>query len=626
MQVTLAEVHKRTAKRSELCEDTVIGLYVSLIFDLNVAPSVTSTGRSLISSAILCFEGFLGNNVKFSSLNDILTFIDNVRLEQCDWKYNDFDILGHDGFADINETFNKLIMNCGYKYIPTSDDMDIVYKILQNCNQFELNRLFYKNNLYCFMDLPIARNLMINIITKMDRPYVSPMDPPKVIIPYLDELKGYLLEYVFYNHMYIDRMDRNKNMIKTVSLISDTDSSFVSLDAWVRYNTEYLKNYDFPILHQRLDVYKYLENTLGHDWLDETPEWFNIDGNKEFAIKDFKLDEWGDPIDTSVLDAIIYEDPELDYDFYNEKVIENQRMVDPLITIPQDNLKFALVNVMCYILTDVINEYMIEFTKQSGSYRGREKCRINMKNEFFMSRVMLTDVKKHYASLQLLQEGNYLDGGYLDCKGIDCLVKSSVSKFTQKKLRKILLEDILTGEVDQIKLIKDIAIVEREIYTDIQSGSKKFYKPVTVKSISNYETPLRIQGIKSSIVWNYVKGKDLPSLDLNERNSIDVAKVKVNVNTLKIIQYKYPEQYERFMDLVDLSRNKIVEGVTTKELFNGKIDAIAIPKDIEVPEWIRDLIDYESIINDNISGFPVSSAGISKMDSKNINYSNIIKL
>ena len=121
---------------------------MSIVFDINIAPSVTSTGRSLISSAIMCFEMFLGNNVKFNSLNDILIFIDNVRMEAPGWKYNDYEVIGVDGFADINEVFTKLIMNCGYKYIPSYDDMDIVYEILKSCNYIELNRLFYKNNLY----------------------------------------------------------------------------------------------------------------------------------------------------------------------------------------------------------------------------------------------------------------------------------------------------------------------------------------------------------------------------------------------------------------------------------------------------------------------------------------------
>ena len=167
------------------------------MFDLNVAPAVTSTGRSLISSAILCFEGFLGNNVKFGSLNDILTFIDNVRMEYSDWKYDDYKVLGYDGFVTIEECFNKLMMNCGYKYIPTEQDMDMVYRIIQNCSQIELNRLFYKNNLYCFMDLPLPRYLMVKIITEMQHPYIEPANPPKEIVKDLDQLRDYLLEYVF---------------------------------------------------------------------------------------------------------------------------------------------------------------------------------------------------------------------------------------------------------------------------------------------------------------------------------------------------------------------------------------------------------------------------------------------
>ena len=39
---------------------------------------------------------FLANNVKFASLNDILTFIDNVRMEASQWKYDDYDVLDKD--------------------------------------------------------------------------------------------------------------------------------------------------------------------------------------------------------------------------------------------------------------------------------------------------------------------------------------------------------------------------------------------------------------------------------------------------------------------------------------------------------------------------------------------------
>ena len=602
----------------------LIGLYVSLIYDANVSPAVTSTGRSLISSAIMCFEGFLGNNVKFGSLNDILIFIDNVRREYTKWKYNDSDILSKSGYVNSTECFNKLIMNCGYKYIPSSDDMDIVWKIIQNCNQIELNRLFYKNNLYCFMDLPISRNLMIKIVTNMQRPYIEPSNPPEEIVEDLNLLRDLLIEYVFYCYQYMDRMIRNKNMVKSVSIVSDTDSSFVSLDAWYNYNLQYLKDYDCPILHQQIDVYKMIE-AYDYQWKNpEAQRWYNA-VDKYPLVTFAKRNEFGD-IDSSEYQAIEFIDAPKDYDFYNEEVINKKRSIDALKIIPQDNLKFALINIMCYILSSVINLYMIDFTKQSVSYRADELCRINMKNEFYMSRIMLTDAKKHYASLQILQEGNYLGEGVLDVKGIDCLTKSSFSKDTQKALRKILLEDILTGKVDQLKLIKDIAIFEKTIFHDLKNGSKKYYKPVTIKSIDHYETPLRIQGIKAAIAWNYVRGEDLPGFNLGDRNSLDIIKINIDKNILEMVKDLYPYQFSKFSEILNPNCDTIVEGVPLNTIFKGAIDSIALPKDVSVPEWLKLIIDYDQIISDNISGFPLSSIGICQFGKKKANWSNVIHL
>ena len=598
------------------------------MFDINVAPAVTSTGRSLISSAILCFEGFLGNNVKFSSLNDILIFIDNIRLEYSSWKYDDNIILDSQGQITLEECFNKVMMNCGYKYVPTYEDMNMVYHILQNCNWIELNRIFYKNNLYCFMDLPIARNLMIQIITTMKIPYIEPAKPPKEIIEPLNYLRDLLVEYVFYNHQWMDRMDRNKNMIKNISIVSDTDSSFVTLDAWYHYNMEYLKDYDCPIIHQKLDLFMKLEKekkSKDYYWKDkETPDWYNpID--KVAGIEKLEVDEFGDIVDTSKLEGLIFLDNEKDYDFYNQEIIEKKRLINALEIIPQDNMKFALINIMCYILSTIINLYMIDFTKQSGSYRGDEFCRINMKNEFYMSRIMLTAVKKNYASLQILQEGNYLGNGVLDCKGIPCLTKSSTSKDTQKALRKILLEDIITGKVDQLKLIKDIAILEKTIYTDLKSGSKKYYKPAIIKSMDTYEDPLRIQGVKAAIAWNYVR-TGLPGFDLNDRNPLDIIKINIDKNNVIKIRDQYPDQYNKFCDILDPHTNSIAEGIKLSNIFKGKLENIAVPKDTPIPEWLIPFIDYDSIILDNLSNFPVESVGLGSFGTKKTNYSNVVKL
>lgn len=599
----------------------LIGLAVSFLFDLNVAPSVTSMGRSLISSAIMCFEMFLGNNVKFGSLDDVLVFIDNVRKEYKEWKFDDEIVLGKSGFVDVYEVFNKLILNCGYKYVPTTEDMDIVLKILQSCTQTELNRLYYKNNLYGIMDTWYARNLMFKIFENMDFPYMDPTYPPVGIRPYLDELKALLLEYVFYCYQIYDRMDRNKNMIKKISLISDTDSSFVSLDAWYNYNIKYLEGHDFKILHQSVDIAKLVEKCEKSG--EEIPEYLQDIQDSRFPISFFERDDWGDPINSSISDCITFEEPEYDYDFFNQEKIEINKLINPIETIPQENMKFSLVNIMCYILTDVINLYMIDFTKESGSYRADTECAIVMKNEFFMTRVLLENVKKHYASLQQLQEGNYL-GGVPDVKGIDCLVKSVIPKTTRDRLNKILLKDILLADnIDRTNIIKQMAILENDIYTDIMNGSKNYYKPATIKSLDSYENPLRVFGVKGLLLWNYVKDEHLSAIDVKERNSVDIIKIVVNAVTVEKLKDEFPYQYERFLELLGI---KECNNDEVKLLKSKEFQSIALPLDVPVPRWIELIVDYRSIIVDNLGGFPLNGVGISQLDSKKVPYTNIIKL
>ena len=69
-----------------------------------------------------------------------------------------------------------------------------------------------------------------------------------------------LREYVFYNHQIIDRIDRNTHMIKNVSLISDTDSTIVSFDAFYHYTLEKIKGIDIEIGKYYTDGVIYMED------------------------------------------------------------------------------------------------------------------------------------------------------------------------------------------------------------------------------------------------------------------------------------------------------------------------------------------------------------------------------
>jgi len=567
----------------------VLGMYSCMYYNLHVAASVTTQGRSLVSAAGLCFESFLANNVKFGSLDQVITFIDNVLTEER--HFNDLEIL--DRNITVNECFVKLITTCGFEWIPTEEELQVIWNLLHKLDQITINRLYYKNNLYEFMSNSSMTRALIMLIEKLEKPFLNPNEVPEEIKDELSVFCDLLMEYVYYRYQYIDAIDRMDNMIKSVCLISDTDSTIISLDAWYRFGLEKLRGRDLKILHQSVDMVKALE-----------------------------VDEFGE-LPPECLQMVEISPPDLDYDFYEDKTVEIQRTINMVSLIPQDNLRYSLINIIAYCLDVIINDYMERFTKASNSYMDGKKCLIIMKNEFLFKRVLLTNVKKNYASIQELQEGTKLDN-IPDIKGL-AIDKASMNAATRKALKNILYEDILNiDNIDQVNIIKKIAIFEDKIYKSLESGEKNFYKPVTIKSISSYDDPMKIQGIKASIVWNAVRG-DLEAIDLDSRNAIDILKVNINCNNIHKIKDTYPEVYEKLVELVGLPKEK-TRNEQYAELFKGSINAIAIPKDVPTPKWLIQFIDYTNIINDNIKNFPLESIGIRRGGKDTVNYTNIIKL
>ena len=215
-----------------------------------------------------------------------------------------------------------------------------------------------------------------------------------------------------------------------------------------------------------------------------------------------------------------------------------------------------------------------------------------------------------------LQEGNIIPNSInekLDIKGFDALKKSTTNDSTKQRLKEIIYEDILNSQnIDQVTILKKLAILKQDIYNSLSSGKKDFYKPSVIKSQDNYEDPMRIQGIKASMVYNSLKNDDEVTIDLTKRNSIDIVKVDLSKKTVDKIKDEFPLVYDRALALLE------------DDTFST-VKAIAIPYGEPVPKWIIPFIDYTTIINDNLTGFPLQSCGIQFSTGKN-NYSNIIRM
>ena len=220
-------------------------------------------------------------------------------------------------------------------------------------------------------------------------------------------------------------------------------------------------------------------------------------------------------------------------------------------------------------MSNLANEYLLQYTKQSNSWAEDRKCLIYLKNEYLFKRVLFdANAKKRYASNVELQEGNIIPNSInekLDIKGFDALKKSTTNETTKSRLKQIMYEDILnTPEIDQITILKKLAILKQDIYNSLSSGSKDFYKPSVIKSQDNYEDPMRIQGIKASMVYNSLKNDNETAIDLTKRNSIDIVKVSITKKNVDVIKDTFPLVYDRALELLE-------------DPAFAKITAIAIP-------------------------------------------------
>lgn len=557
-----------------------------IFFNLHVAASITTQGRSSISAATMFFEMFMNNNVQFRSLDEVITWIYNVINERPNRKYNDKNIL--DFNVTVGDAFSNIAKACTWDWTPTFDEMDIIYDILRKLDQEDINRIYYKNNLFEFCNNFVVTNLIKEILIDLDDPFYNPNKPPKNIKGKLDYLLDLLREYVFYNYQIIDKIDRTINMVKKSIIVTDTDSAIVCLDGWYQFVLEKVRGIRMNITNIKLDM-----------------------------VKEVEYDEFGDPKFHNMVELV---SPGLDYDFYNDEIIELEKSIDMTKIIPQDGVRYSIINILAYCLGKLCNEYLEGYcvANHSNINNPYGKCMLYLKNEFLFKSILLTEVKKHYAAIQELREGHF-NNNKLAITGLD-IDKTVLNDKVKKQMQKILYEDILNSkELDQIKILKELNILEKQIINSLKSGNKEFYKPTTIRPLNHYDNPMHVQGIKASVVWNSIKSPDLPGINLNETNSIDIIKVNITPKLIENIKETYSDVYEKLSELF--------KDVKT---YKNEITSLAIPKDLDIiPEWVKEFIDYLTITNDNLSAFPLESIGLNRMGgvkSNNVNFTNILSL
>ena len=269
-----------------------LGAASSVFYNVYVATSITRQGRSSITASIMLFESFLANNIKFGSLNQIVAFIDHVLQEKPNRKFRDSDIL--DNNVSKESVFAKLMLSCGYRWLPNDEDMEIIWRMVQRLDQEDLNRLYYKNNLYSFFDNEVPLEIVTDILKELDSPFIDPNSPPSNIQDKLDILVDIVKEYVYYRYQIIDKIERVETLIRQVDLTTDTDSCIITLNPWYTFIADKVRNEDMKIKHFDVDAVKLMEK----ENLNEAGDILKKD-DSEF-IYDFKNDEMSSILKTYI--------------------------------------------------------------------------------------------------------------------------------------------------------------------------------------------------------------------------------------------------------------------------------------------------------------------------------------
>jgi len=206
----------------------------------------------------------------------------------------------------------------------------------------------------------------------------------------------------------------------------------------------------------------------------------------------------------------------------------------------------------------------------------------------------------------------------LSNSGIHLRAPFGIDKIAARVQLRLLQSEIVveTKTQDNVFVTMNVATQYRVNELNVTDAYYKLMRPeAQIKSYSNYDNPMRIQGIKGAIAYNALRDKGTEAIDLTIRNPVDIVKVNITENSIISLKDTEPDLYEKI-------HNFLKENETD---YKGEITSISIPIDAEVPKWILKFVDYNDIINDNLKNFPLESIGITKFDKDTVNYTNVIR-
>lgn len=279
-----------------------------------------------------------------------------------------------------------------------------------------------------------------------------------------------------------------------------------------------------------------------------------------------------------------------------------------------NDLTFTSVNLMLIFINIAIDR-ALKTLCSSTNIEPEWAAKLGMKNEFYLKRILFVEKKKRYISLSVLQEGQLLGGGKgkPEIKGFE-FIKSNTKPYLRDFYTKMATEEILESEnINPNRIFRKMAQLKSDIEYGMSHGDSKFYKQSKVKTPENYKNPFSTQGITAVMLWNAICPNnqiELPAdVNIVPIKSLKMDKPKRESPTEVVhddpfknkniaeLEHKYPEVYQRIYNQIYSNTNPLIRYMS--------ISSIALPKntDINIPQYVFDLINYDEIVTTSIQLF-----------------------
>ena len=326
----------------------VHGYNMFVLYNRYIAECITNQGRQIITTAVMTFESFLSNGIRFNTEEEVYKFVTNViddykkafSEHPLDASYFPIDNIDH---KVVKRILDVCVFDCSDEFVLTIEN------IVRNLTYEEKVMFYYKNNLYEFSQLPFIKDKLKYVIDSLDE-FNAPdrkLIKDDVVLAVVNELDKFYETFVLYDHPVYDRVRKAMYTDRDSVLYVDTDSNFLGLNKWVEFVKSDILNYQYNKPETNIEFITVnlmaliLENVIDHG-LQTLCKHMNV--KPEFAKRLYMKNEF-------YVSRIIFTDAKKRY--VSNSILQEGQLLNDGLGLP-DIKGFDKLNVECFKILRII--------------------------------------------------------------------------------------------------------------------------------------------------------------------------------------------------------------------------------------------------------------------------------